>query len=67
MLQYAFTSTRHPSIALRAWEGIYTILGVIRLISVLVYVRDWARKRRTADSSRGYPKSTPVLGVYAAA
>jgi hypothetical protein len=49
-LQYAYTSTKHPSVALRIWSALYGI-GVIICILVLIAaigyaVRDWLRRRR---------------------
>jgi hypothetical protein len=49
-LQYAYTSTKHPSVALRIWEAMYGIVFIICIIVVIAVVgyavRDWLRRSR---------------------
>jgi hypothetical protein len=49
-LQYAYTKTKHPSLVLKIWEGVYAVLTLVAIFALAAYafywVRDWMQRRR---------------------
>ncbi len=53
LLQYAYTSTNHPSTLLRVWAYAYGVSVVLVIASLAARCIQWLRDRRNRPASPG--------------